>query len=639
MGTIFSDLLRSQGLLTLILVLPAFQTSAGQNPKEKPNILWIVSEDNCPYLGCYGDSFATTPNLDRLASKGFLYTHAYCNSPVCSPARNAIITGAYAASNGNEQMRSNYRKSETVHTYVEYLHEAGYYCTNNSKTDYNTSGIDPAKIWDESSTRAHYKNRPAGRPFFAVFNIMTSHESSIHHSIPTAQLRHDPAKVILPPYHPDTEEMRHDWAQYYDVVEDMDTRVGELLKELEESGEAENTIVFYYGDNGGVLARSKRYVYESGTHVPLIVSIPVQYKALYPVAGKGEKVGRLVSLLDLAPTLLSIIGIQVPEYMQGHAFLGKQKTSDPEYVFMTRGRMDERYDMSRAIRDKKYRYIRNYMPFRIYGQHLDYLFNAPSARSWETACKEGKCNAVQSVFWNTKPVEELYDMDNDPWEIHNLASDPAYGKTIARMQSALTGWMKDIKDAGLIPESDYGRYSGSKSMYDYMHADTCPLDDLINAANLATLGSSENIPDYIGYLGNRNSGIRYWGVTGLLIMKENARSAIPELKKAGSDKSSAVATLAAETLYGLGEKDAAIRIYSRILQDTLSFGMTDRNFALNSIDAVGDGSAAVIAVVQNLYNKRKAVLQGIARYNEYDALMSEWLLKKWGVLQQYAEAP
>ncbi len=625
--------LRASGWMTLTLAASAVQISVAQQPVKKPNILWIVSEDNCPYLGCYGDAFATTPNLDRLASKGFLYTHAYANSPVCAPSRNAIITGAYAASNGHEQMRSNYRKSASVRTYAEYMREAGYYCTNNSKTDYNTPDIDPARIWDESSARAHYQNRPAGKPFFAVFNLMTSHESSIHHSTPTEQLRHDPAKVTLPAYHPDTEEMRHDWAQYYDVMEDMDAQVGKLLQELEESGEAENTIIFYYGDNGGVLARSKRYVYESGTHVPLIIRIPEKYKDLYPVSSPGSKIDRLVSLIDLAPTLLSIVSLKIPAYMQGKAFLGEQKTDDPEYVFMTRGRMDERYDQSRAARDQRYRYIRNYMPFRIYGQHVDYLFLAPSARSWEIAYKEGKCNDSQSVFWNTKPVEELYDMENDPWEIRNLAYDPAYREVLERMRKALTHWMIEIKDVGLIPETDYDRFAGKQSMYEYMRSDSCPLPQLIQASGWATLGNPEDIQPGVDYLHHSNRGVQYWGATGLLIRKEAARSAIPELKTAGNGPSGAVATLAAEALYGLGEKDAAIRIYSRILQDTLLFDMTDRNFALNSLDAINDSGPEIIAVVRALYDRRKSNMQGFARYSVYDGLMSEWLLKKWGMIK------
>ena len=270
--------------LGLAVLTGAAGTSCGKKTTEAlPNILWIVSEDNSAFFtGCYGNSFATTPNIDRLASEGFLYTHAYCPNAVSSPSRNTILTGVYSSSNGNENMRSAFAKSDIVRTYPEYLREAGYYCTNNSKTDYNTKGVDPAAIWDESSNKAHYRNRPAGKPFFAVFNSMISHESSVFKPIPSEELRHSPAQVTLPPYHPDTPEMRHDWAQYYDKIEDMDAWVGKLLKELDESGQAENTIVVYYGDNGGVLARSKRFVYETGTQIPFIIRIPEKYKYLYP---------------------------------------------------------------------------------------------------------------------------------------------------------------------------------------------------------------------------------------------------------------------------------------------------------------------------------------------------------------------
>ncbi len=623
-----------QHVFTLTMAATGIPVAAmAAEPAEKPNILWIVSEDNSAYFThCYGNDIATTPNIDRLAEQGFLYTHAYCNSPVCAPARNSILTGAYAASNGNEPMRSNYATSAEVGTYAQYLREAGYYCTNNSKTDYNSATINPSKIWDESSNKATYKNRPAGKPFFAVFNLMTSHESCLHQSIPSEKLRHDPEKVILAPYHPDTKEMRHDYAQYYDKIEDMDAQVGQLLKELDEAGLTDNTIVFYYGDNGGVIARSKRYVYDSGTRVPFVVRIPESYKSFWPAAQPGAKVDRIITFVDLAPTLLSIAGHPVPAYMQGHVFLGEHKSPDPEYAFMTRSRMDERYDLSRAVCDKRYRYIRNFMPFRIYGQHIDYLFNAPSARSWEQEWKEGRCNATQSAFWQIKPAEELYDLEQDPWEIHNLAYEPAYQPIRDKMRKALTHWMFEIKDVGLIPETEYNTLAGKLSMYDYMRSDACPLDILVQASGWAIMGKMEDVTPGIDYLQSSQSAVRYWGVTGLLIRHENARVTIPDLKKLGSDPSSAVRTLAAEALHGLGEKEAAWKIYADLLNDTLTFDLTDRNFALNSVDAINDRGPMIEEAVRNLYNDRKSKLKGFARYNEYDALMAEWLLKKWGIM-------
>ncbi len=340
-------------LFSFIVIIFSLISCTQKVPDELPNILWLTSEDNSPFAGCYGDTFATTPNLDKLAAEGFLYTHAYANAPVCAPTRNTILTGVYACSGGHQHMRSYYPKSDVVKTYPEYLQEAGYYCTNNVKTDFNLGDFDDKAIWDECSNKASYKNRPEGKPFFAVFNTTISHESSIHKWIPNDELRHDPEEVPLPPYHPATPEMKHDWAQYYDKVEDMDKQIGAWLKELDDAGLADNTIVFYYGDHGGVLARSKRYVYETGTRVPFIVRIPEKYKYLFPAAKPGSKVDRLISFVDLVPTLLSIAGIEIPDYLQGHAFLGNQKTEDPEYAFMFRGRMDERYDMCTRSKGSK----------------------------------------------------------------------------------------------------------------------------------------------------------------------------------------------------------------------------------------------------------------------------------------------
>ena len=452
------------------LLLGNILTKAGET-KSHPNILWIVSEDNSAYFtGCYGNEFATTPNIDNLAREGFLYTHAYATCAVCAPSRNTILTGVYAASNGHENHRSTYAKSDIIKTYPEYLRQAGYYCTNNSKTDYNTSSVNASQIWDESNSRAHYKSRPEGKPFFAVFNSMISHESSLHRSIPTEQLRHDPAKVTLPPYHPETPEMRHDWAQYYDKIEDMDKWVGTLLKELEDSGEAEKTIVMYYSDNGGVLARSKRFLYETGTQIPFIIRIPEKYKYLYPENKPGQKIDRLINFVDLVPTLLSIVEVPIPVYIQGKAFLGNQKTEDPEYTYLTRQRMDERYDLVRAVRDKQFRYIRNYMPFRIPMQHVNYLHNAPSAQSWEDAFKQGKTNEIQSRFFKPKPVEELYDTEKDPWEVNNLADKPQFTEVLTRMRKALTNFIREIRDVGLVPETEYSVLAGDIPLYDYMHS-------------------------------------------------------------------------------------------------------------------------------------------------------------------------
>lgn len=587
-----------------------------------PNIVWITSEDNSPILGCYGDSFATTPHLDKLASEGFLYTHAYANAPVSAAVRNTIITGVYACSAGNQHMRSVNKKSDIIHYYPEFLRKSGYYCTNNSKEDYNISPEQTEGIWDDLSENAHYKNRKPGQPFFAIFNTNISHESCIHKSIPAEQLRHSPNKVVLPPYHPDTPEIRHDWAQYYDKVEEMDTWVGKIVKELEESGELENTIIFYYGDHGGVLGRSKRFVYETGTHVPLIIRIPERYKYLYPASQSDSRIDRLVSFVDLAPTLLSIIGVDIPAWMQGNAFLGRQTTSPPEYVYMFRNRMDERYDMTRSVRDRKFRYIRNYMPHRIYGQHINYLWAAPSMRSWEKVYLEGKCNAVQSAFWQTKPTEELYDTENDPWEVNNLATDLAYKTVLERMRNANDKWMRKIIDADFIPEGEYKAINQKTSLYDYMRSENVSFSTILQIANTASEGDKVNISLFKQWLRDKDQTIRYWAATGLLIIGENAQSAIPELKEALHDTSPSVAIVAAEALYKLGEKKQSL---NRLIEAVADPDIFVRNHALNVLDFLDEKSHATKEAVMQLMKRST----GDKNPMRYDIRMVKWLSEKW----------
>ena len=590
--------------------------------EDLPNILWITSEDNSPFLGCYGDSFATTPNLDKLASEGILYTHAYANAPVCAPARNTIITGVYASAGGNENMRSKYKKSDVIRYFPEFLHEKGYYCTNNSKEDYNIDIEQTHNIWDESSKTANYKNRKEGQPFFAVYNSMLSHESTIHHWKPDEELRHRPEDVQLPPYHPDTKEMRHDWAQYYDNVEDMDAWVGQILKELDESGEAENTIVFYYGDHGGVLGRSKRFLYESGTRVPFIIRVPEKYKYLLEERKPGSKNDRIISFVDLAPTLLSIIGTPVPDFMQGKAFLGEQKTKDPEYAGMFRGRMDERYDMSRSIRNDKYRYTINFMPFREYGQHLNFLWKAPSVQSWEKAFLAGECNDVQSVFFKTKPVEELYLTESDPWEVNNLAGDPQYHQELLKMRENCLDWVKTIKDAGFIPEPIRYELYGNASTYDLVRQDTFNLNKIIDAAYLSTSKDENDIPQFVLWLKDKNPVMRYWGAIGLLNLGEKAAPAIDALENALHDSSRAIAVLAAESLYRLDRKEEAVACLLNILGDENEYLGC---LAMNTIDCLNIDDQRIKDKISLLSKNINMDLKS------YDDRMIIRLMDKWGI--------
>ncbi len=444
---------------------------AKQPSSTRPNILWISAEDLSPDLGSYGDTYSRTPNLDRLAWQGARYTNAFSSAPVCAPSRSAMITGMYPTTIGSLHMRSKAVPPPGIKAFTEYLRAAGYYCTNNAKTDYNfeapPSNRPPDTVWDETSRSAHWRNRPdKSQPFFAVFNHEVTHEGQVRsddatYSKNTAALKpeefHDPAKAVLPPYYPDTPVVRKTWARYYDLITALDYQITKLLNQLEEDGLADNTIVFFWGDHGRGLTRGKRWVYDSGIRVPLIVRWPGKIKP-------GTVDDRMVSLMDLGPTVLSLAGVKVPEHMQGQAFLGEQ-AKPREYIFAHRDRMDETYDMMRAVRDKRYKYIKNFHPGRPYAQYIAYMDEMPILKEMRRLYKDhmnaldpnyGKAlNQTQLIFFKPeKPPEELYDTTVDPHEVNNLAGSPQHQEVLKRMRAVLDKWQKETKDLGLVPEME-----------------------------------------------------------------------------------------------------------------------------------------------------------------------------------------
>jgi arylsulfatase A-like enzyme len=581
--------------------------SLPQAEQPKPNILWITSEDNGPFLGCYGDKFAITPNLDKLAAQGILYENAFATAPVCAPARCSIITGVYPPALGTQHMRSYYAVPDKIKYYPEYLRSAGYYCTNNKKTDYNTDR-DYQHVWEGCSEKAHYKNRQSDQPFFAIFNITSTHESSIHKT--EKYIRHDPEKITLPPYHPDTPEIRHDWAQYYDKIEDMDKQVGGLLTELEEYNLSQNTIVFYYSDHGGVLARSKRFCYDSGLRVPFIVRFPKKYQHLAP-ATPGSRLDRIITFTDLAPTLLSLAGIMIPKYMQGKAFLGKHTIQPRKYAFSFRGRMDERYDMSRTIRDKRFRYIRNYNPHLIYGQYLEYLWRAPATQSWERMYNEGGCNEIQSAFWQPKPVEELYDCLNDSWEVNNLAGNPQYRTLLEKMRDALRQYMLEIYDCGFIPEGEMVEISKKQPIYEFVRSAKYDLKRIMDTADIAISHDASFLPVLIKRLYDPDTIIRFWAATGCLILGEKAKTAHEDLRKLLHDKSGDVRAVASEALCQMDlEKEALPILIDLLSHANVKVALRSAN-ALNNI---GDKAKPVLGALEQIKNKDDKYIKRAVRY-------------------------
>ena len=561
--------------------------------EQRPNILWITSEDNSPLFGCFGDTFATTPNFDRLATEGICYKNTFANVPVCGPTRFTLLTGMYACAMGTLHMRSRYAVPSFVGSYPEYLREAGYYCSNCSKTDYNFQTNDK-RHWDDCSREATYRNRKPGQPFFSIFNLTVTHESCIHKR--KENIRHDPTKVQLPPYHPDTPEVRHDWAQYYDAVEDLDTQVGEILDQLREDGLEEDTIVFYYSDHGGVLCRSKRFLYDTGTRVPMIIRFPKKFQHLAPGA-PGTSTDRIVSFVDFAPTLLSLTGVEIPDYMQGEAFLGRQAKAPREYAYLFRGRMDERYDMMRAVRDKQFKYIRNYMPHRIYGLHLGYLWKAATTRVWEQAYLEGRCNETQSIFWQAKPSEELYDVTIDPWEVNNLASDPAYTDVLERMRKANSTWVRETRDPGFMPEGQMLIRSGGTTSFELVHEEGFPVQEIIETAEMATSRDAEKLPEIGRRLHHSDETVRFWAAVGCTVLGNEAKSAEESLLQLLKDDSPDVRIASAEALCNLNKEDKALPVLLNELRNEQQFVALH---AANAVDAIGEKASPCLPDIESV---------------------------------------
>ena len=537
----------------------------------RPNILWITCEDISPYLGSYGCPEAYTPNLDKMATEGIRYTQAYANAPVCAVARSALLTGMHSATLGTHGMRCRTQLPDSIPAYPKIFREAGYYCTNNQKTDYNSSFEGDASLWDESSGQAHWRNRDEDQPFFAVFNIVVTHESQlsqnrIDHYLANEDIpetpRIDPQDIELPPYHPDLPEIRQDWARLHDLITHMDEIVGLRLAELEEAGLDDDTIVFFYSDHGGMLSRSKRYIYNVGHQVPLIVRFPDKWKHLAG-AEPGSISDRMVDFVDLPKTTLSLAGMAVPEQMQGHIFLGPDSEPAPSNVYLYRDRMAERPDLCRSTTDGRWYYIRNFMPHRPNGRDSRYGHTVQANwGAWEAHYEAGKCDPIQSQFFEPKPVVQFFDTENDPWHVKNLAAAPEHQERIQAMAAKLDQWMLENRDIGLIPEPLFYDLVGPdkpyKTLYEFGQSDNYPIEQALEAAKAASWGDPELIDDYLAHMEDASPIIRYWGAYGLFVLRSDAEQVQQALREmAINDPMGGNRVMAAQALGHCGDPDTA----------------------------------------------------------------------------------
>jgi len=600
--------LLSFALLALACAAPAISAA------DRPNILWLVTEDNvATTVGAYGDPLARTPHIDGLAKSGILFERCYSTSAVCAPTRSSIITGRYASSMGTQHMRSKQPLPAGVKFFPESLRAAGYFTTNNAKTDYNTSSSWDA-AWNENNKTAHWRHRAAGQPFFAIFNFEQSHESSLHKQ--SAQVT-DPAKVRVPAYLPDTPTVRADIAHYFDNVSRADAALGKILAELAADGLAEDTIIFYYGDHGGAVSRSKRFLYENGTHPPLVAHFPKKFQHLAPAA-PNSRLSELVNFIDLAPTVLSLAGLPLPAQFQGRAIAGPARKAGPEFTFSFRDRMDERYDMARAVTDGRFRYIRNYYPSQPWGQHLEYLWRQPSMKEWAGLFAAGKLNAAQRAFFENKPTEELFDCVADPDNVRNLAADPAARPQLLRLRAALRAHQLAVRDTGFMPEPLLVAWSGDGSP-SVVAADEkrYPLARILEQIDALQLPAQPDAAALIAALRSPEPVIRYWAAVAAL-----RATTPPDVTALLADAEPVVRLAAAEVMLRRGDNAAAWSVVEAVLKDATK--IEGRLFAVNVVARIPRPAPKAIGDVLALLASSTVASGG----ENYTARAAEHLVKK-----------
>ncbi len=618
--------------------LIAFSCSAPEKePNAPPNIIWLVAEDISPVLGCYGNEYATTPNIDRMASRGMVYDLALTTAPVCAPMRSTLVTGLYATSLGTHHLRCEIPMPENIRTLPELLTAQGYFTTNRDKTDYN---FDPEGMWEHwSSDYAPWRHRSEQQPFFSFINIGPSHEGSVNNfnnykehvkDLPVEKF-HDPGEVPLPPYYPDSPKTREIWAHYFDILTVLDKNVGMVLDMLEDDGLMDETIIFFISDHGFGMPRYKRWLYKTGMHVPMVLHVPEKYQHLIPGFKSGGNYADMVSFIDLPATVLNLAGAEVPDYMEGKPVMGKDPQPSRKLAFGARDRADDMYEMSRSVTDGRYFYVRNYMPHLAYIQP-GYIFSdvKESFKELRRLYKNGQVNEEQAKLWNPKPVEELYDWKNDPWELNNLADNPAYSEIKNNLKNELHEWMINTRDLGLLPEAEYMIRSEGSTPYEYSResGDFEPLK-ILETAEMIGISTEDQ---FIDKLKDKDSGVRYWAVIGLTNLGKLSPAAIDALDGLLTDPSPSVQIAAAEVLCYNKIPDKAIETLDRWVHDDRPWVALQ---AARTILLVGESARPLIPTMYDILEKNRGGPDSPRRFKDgnfaaFTSRALEWALQELG---------
>lgn len=547
----------------LFFLLAAIFLTGNLKAADRPNIVWIVSEDNSiHYLDHFFPGGAKAPNIETLAKQGLTFENAFSNAPVCSVARTTLATMCYGPRIGT-QFHRRYKMAPMpvgLEMFPAYLRDAGYYTTNNSKKDYNA--VEGQGVWNESSKRASWRNRTSkSQPFFHMESHAQSHEGSLHFNAATLKnekTQTDPASIELAGYFPNTETFRYTHARYHDRMKMIDDMVGKTMQKLEDDGLLDDTFVFYFGDHGGVLPRGKGYIYESGLHVPLIVRVPKNFRHLVNGGDEklnGTRVKGFVEFVDFGATTLSLAGVDLPKGIDGKPFLGKsvslKEVNARDETFGYADRFDEKYDFTRSVRVGNYQYIRNFQPYLPDGLQNIYRYKMLAYKEWEQLFHAGKLNAAQSQFFQSKPCEMLFDCKSDPHQINNLANDPKFKKLLMKMRSNLKNRLVSMPDLSFFPES-FLVQNAMNNPVAFGEENRERIAKLMEIADLALLPFEEAETRVALELKSSDQMKRYWAAMVCTAFGESAKNLVTVVEPMLDDESEVVRIRVAEFLGRIG---------------------------------------------------------------------------------------
>ena len=550
-----------------------FAHAAKKDVQSKPNILWITIEDTSPqFIGCYGNKNARTPIIDKLAAEGIRFTNVFSTGTVCSPSRTAIITGVktYRAGTGNH--RSKYPVPEFIKGFPYYLQQQGYYTTNNAKTDYNVANEKEfiEEAWNESSNNAGWWKRKPGQPFFVVFNYNESHQShtmtetydwyieNVYNPLLPNE-RIDDNDFEMPPFYLDSPEMRKQFARVYNSIKLTDNKIGELLARLEKDNLKDSTIIFFYADHGEGMPRGKTNGINYGYRVPFVIWFPEMYKHMSPWGTAGIVTDELIDFTDLAPTLISLAGGEIPKHLEGRPVLGKNRKKPVEHLLLSSDRSDNGIDMVRTVTDGRFVYSRNFLPFINEARYIRYMEIGEIKQQMRKDLAENKLNALQKSLFEPRPAEFLFDIENDLWETNNLAENLEYKEVLKKMRTLMKDEVLRSRDVLFLPEYEIGLLSETSTAYEFrLNKAKYPLEEIYEAASLAGFRGKNVAAKQVELLGNSNKIIRYWAIIGLRSQShDDLKPFSKELNKSMKDNYPSVAISASAVTYEMFKNKAA----------------------------------------------------------------------------------